>query len=201
MTRILRTSFAAWVALFLPLWAMAQGVGTNWHPENGLAYPSESLPEVHITCTEMGWIMAQENWYSNVEHPATFVFTTETASDTVNNVGFRLRGNTSRGAPKKSFKVSFNAFEDDQSWSGLKKMNLNGEHNDPSSMRARLSWECLRDAGVPVSRSTHVKLYINGNYYGLYSNTEHIDGEWLENDLIMPTEICGNAPIRPIWPS
>lgn len=180
MTSILRTFLGVLIGLCLPLSLTAQGVGTNWHPENGMAYPSESLPEVHITCSEMGWIMAQENWYSNVEHPATFVYTTEAASDTVNNVGFRLRGNTSRGAPKKSFKVSFNTFEDDQSWSGLKKMNLNGEHNDPSSMRARLSWECLRDAGVPVSRSTHVKLYINGNYYGLYSNTEHIDGEWLE---------------------
>lgn len=162
-------------------WALtAQTLGTHWHPENGNAYLSESLPEVHITCAEMGWIMQQENWYSNVEHPATFVFSSETYTDTVENVGFRLRGNTSRGAPKKSFKVSFNTFDDTQAWQGLKKMNLNGEHNDPSAMRARLSWECLRDAGVPVSRSTHVKLFINGNYYGLYSNTEHIDGEWLE---------------------
>ena len=25
-----------------------------------------------------------------------------------------------------------------------------------------------------------MKLFINGDYFGLYSNTEHIDGEWLE---------------------
>ncbi len=160
--------------------ATAQEVGVNWHPLDGTAYQSEGLPEVHVTCDQMGWILQQENWYSNIEHPATFVFISPLGTDTVENVGFRLRGNTSRGAPKKSYKVSFNAFEEDQSWEGLKKMNLNGEHNDPSAMRARLAWECLRDAGVPVSRSTHVKLFINGEYYGLYSNTEHIDGEWLE---------------------
>lgn len=158
----------------------AQELGIHWHPIDELAYPSETLPEVHVTCDQMGWIMAQENWYSNIEHPATFVFSAAAGSDTLTNVGFRLRGNTSRGSPKKSFKVSFNSFEDTQSWQGLQKLNLNGEHNDPSTMRARLSWECLRDAGVPVSRSTHVKLYINGNYYGVYSNTEHIDGHWLE---------------------
>ena len=160
--------------------ATAQETGVNWHPSDGLAYQSEELPEVHVTCDQMGWILQQENWYSNIEHPATFVFVSSMGTDTVENVGFRLRGNTSRGAPKKSYKVSFNAFDEDQSWEGLKKMNLNGEHNDPSAMRARLAWECLRDAGVPVSRSTHVKLFINGSYYGLYSNTEHIDGEWLE---------------------
>ena len=177
MRRILAL-FSAGLALSFSL--SAQELGIHTHPTEGLAYPSESLPEVHVTCDEMGWILAQENWYSNVEHPATFVFSTEAGSDTVTNVGFRLRGNTSRGAPKKSFKVSFNAFDDAQSWQGLKKMNLNGEHNDPSVMRARLSWECLRDGGVPVSRSTHVKLFINGAFYGVYSNTEHIDGEWLE---------------------
>lgn len=168
------------VALALATAAGAQELGIHGHPAEGIAYPSETLPEVHITCDQMGWIMAQENWYSNVEHPATFVFSTVAGSDTMSNVGFRLRGNTSRGAPKKSFKVSFNSFDESQSWQGLKKMNLNGEHNDPSVMRARLSWECMRDAGVPVSRSTHVKLFINDSYYGVYSNTEHIDGEWLE---------------------
>ena len=59
-------------------------------------------------------------------------------------------------------------------------MNLNGEHNDPSVLRSRLSWECLRDAGVPVSRTQHINLYINGSFYGVYANIEHIDGEWLD---------------------
>ena len=160
--------------------ASAQDIGINWHPLNGTAYQSEALPEVHVTCDQLDWMLEQENWYSNVEHPAVFVYVSSLGTDTIENVGFRLRGNTSRAAPKKSYKISFNTFDPDQTWEGLKKMNLNGEHNDPSAMRARLAWECLRDAGVPVSRSTHVKLFINGDYFGLYSNTEHIDGEWLE---------------------
>ena len=40
---------------------------------------------------------------------------------------------------------------------------------------------------VPAPRSNHVELYINGRYYGLYINTEHVDEEFVEsrfgNDL------------------
>ena len=180
MNKWTRQGFFALFGLWGVTVVSAQNVGINWHPPDGFAYQSEALPEIHVTCDQLDWMLQQENWYSNVEHPATFVFISPTGSDTISNVGFRLRGNTSREAPKKSYKISFNTFDSSQSWEGLQKMNLNSEHNDPSAMRARLSWECLRDAGVPVSRSTHLKLFINGNYYGLYSNTEHIDGEWLE---------------------
>jgi spore coat protein CotH len=65
-------------------------------------------------------------------------------------------------------------------WQGLKKLNLNGEHNDPSVMRARLVWESFRDAGVPVSRSAHAQLHINGTYFGVYSTAEQLDGNWLD---------------------
>ncbi len=159
----------------------AQDLGILVHPDDGPAYISEEIPSIYIECGDaIDWMFQEENWYSNVEHPATFVFASLAGSDTLTNVGFRLRGNTSRAAPKKSFKISFNTFTEDQKWNGLSKMNLNGEHNDPSVLRSRLSWECLRDAGVPVSRTQHINLYINGSFYGVYANIEHIDGEWLD---------------------
>lgn len=175
------TSILLWCALST---LKAQDWGIVRHPENGIPFPSEELPTIEIECGDaLEWMLAQENWYSNLEHPATFVFTDSNGSDTLTDVGIRLRGNTSRAAPKKSFKISFDTFEEGRAWHGLQKLNLNGEHNDPSIMRARLSWECLRDAGVPVSRSQHVRLFINGTDFGVYSNTEHIDGEWLEKRL------------------
>lgn len=180
MIKLTGSWFGVLIGLGVSAVSLGQGIGVNWHPLNGHPYQSEVLPEIHVSCGQLDWMLEQENWYSNLEHPATFVFVSPLGTDTVENVGFRLRGNTSRAAPKKSFKISFNTFDADQSWMGLKKMNLNGEHNDPSALRARLAWECLRDVGIPASRSTHVKLYINGSYRGLYSNTEHIDGEWLE---------------------
>ena len=47
-------------------------------------------------------------------------------------------------------------------------------------MRSRLCWELFNDLEVPAPRSNHVEVYINGDYYGLYLNTEHIDEEFCE---------------------
>lgn len=157
------------------------GQGVLMHPTNGIPFVQNDLPSIYIECgSALDSLYEESNWYSNLEYPATFIFDSENGTDTVSNVGFRLRGNTSRAADKKSFKVSFNAFIPGGSWQGLEKLNLNGEHNDPSIIRARLIWEGMRDSGIQVSRSNHVNLYINGFYHGVYHNLEHIDEEWLE---------------------
>ncbi|NQX91030.1 MAG: CotH kinase family protein, partial [Flavobacteriales bacterium] len=125
-------------------------------------------------------LLEQENWFENHEYPAQFIYTTSFSSDTVNNVGFRLRGNTSRNADKKSFKVSINSFIPGQKFLGVEKLNLNGEQNDVSMIRSRLNWKMIHHQEMLGSRSSSVKLYINDEYKGLYHNVEHVDEEFIE---------------------
>lgn len=150
-------------------------------PEAGKAFDDTELPRIDITMSpeDLDKILFGD-LESNEEYAATFVYTTSYSKDTIEQVGFRLRGNTSRNAAKKSFKVSFNTFVRGQKWEGLEKMNLNGEHNDPSIMRSKLSWDSYRAMGVPASRCNHVEFYINGDYRGLYVNVEHIDETFLK---------------------
>ncbi|MEZ5000873.1 MAG: CotH kinase family protein [Bacteroidales bacterium] len=56
---------------------------------------------------------------------------------------------------------------------------MNGEHNDPSIMRSKVMWDIF--FGIPAPRVNHVEVYINGNYYGLYINVEHIDEEFVHS--------------------
>jgi hypothetical protein len=112
---------------------------------------------------------------SDHEYPASFAFDNGVIRDSAANVGFRLRGNTSRFSKKKSFKVSFNTFVSGGAFHGIEKLNLNGEHNDPTISRARVCWDLFRAFGVPGSRTHHTRVYINGAYYGLYLSVEHID--------------------------
>ncbi|MCB0805688.1 MAG: CotH kinase family protein [Bacteroidales bacterium] len=150
-------------------------------PENGIAFDDSQVNRVDILIhpDTLDWIY--NNVESNIEWHATFIYSYSGMKDTIDEVGFRLRGNTSRGAAKKSFKVSFNTFHPGRKWEGLEKMNLNGEHNDPSISRSKICWDLLHDFGIPAPRSNHVELYINGNYYGLYLNVEHIDEEFVES--------------------
>lgn len=162
--------------------AVTVAFGQYKFPEPGHVFDDSTVPRVDISIEAalLSFILDPNNQDSNTEYPATFYFTRENEIDTVENVGFRLRGNTSRAAAKKSFKVSFNSFEKGRRYKGLEKMNLNGEHNDPSIVRSKICWDIYSQVGIPGSRANHVELYINGEYRGLYINVEHIDERFVK---------------------
>lgn len=144
-------------------------------PDNGVLYNDTLLPRVDIWIDAADLENIFDDVWSNTEYPATFAFSDGTHQDTVQQVGFRLRGSSSRVAAKKSFKISFNTFEQGRKYRGVEKINLNGEHNDPSVMRSKICWDMLRRLRVPAPRANHVLLYINDTFYGVYINVEHID--------------------------
>jgi spore coat protein CotH len=109
-----------------------------------------------------------------------FIFHFGNTIDTVENIGLRLRGNTSLNAQKKSFKVSFNEFDELGEYQGVRKLNLRGSHNDPTMMREKLFYHIWENAGRPQRRAAFVELYINDEYKGLYTNIEEIDKRWLK---------------------
>jgi spore coat protein CotH len=147
-------------------------------PPNSPVFDSAVVARIDISIhpDTLQWIY--DNVESDMEFRAGIVFSNGTIQDTLEETGFRLRGNTSRYSRKKSFSVSFNAFRPGREFYGMEKINLNGEHNDPSIIRARICWEWLRAFGLPVPRSAHGQVYINGDYYGLYIIVEHIDEEF-----------------------
>lgn len=151
-------------------------------PNYSPLYTHDEIPTIHILIDEdsLDILYLEENWYENHEYPATFIFESSLTIDTIDNIGFRFRGNTSRDKIKKSFKVSLNTFVSGQKYQGVEKINLNAEVNDPSMLRSRLCWDLYREYQIPASRSNHVNLYINGDYFGLYQNIEHIDDEFVE---------------------
>lgn len=154
-----------------------------YYPNPGHLYDDDSVPTVRIEIDSdsLDAILTPGNELSDHEYPATFLFSRGGEMDTVSNVGFRLRGNTSRYAQKKSFKVSFNTFESGRKYHGVEKLNLNGEHNDPSIIRSKICWDLFREFRVPASRANHVMLYINGMYFGLYISVEHIDENFVDS--------------------
>lgn len=150
-------------------------------PSLGWLYDDQSLSkiDVYIDSDSLQAILDPANVQSDHEYPATFVFTRNGQTDSLFNIGFRLRGNTSRNAQKKSFKVAINSFTSGRRYQDVKKINLNGEHNDPSISRARMCWKFGRQFGLPVSRVNHTELYVNNRYRGVYINVEHINDDWL----------------------
>ena len=155
------------------------------HPANNDVFLQNEVAEVHISLSANNLnTLLGDSLYSDYHFPATFYYYSSAHNDTIQNVGFRVRGNTSRSANKKSFKVSFNEYTQGKKFKGIEKMNLVGQHNDPSLLRYWMSLTTLNTNDLINSRSSYVKLYINGEYKGIYFNVEHIDDEFLEKRFI-----------------
>lgn len=166
--------------LFALLCLAFVGESQTLFPEAGKVFDDEVVPKVYVE-VDPDDFAEMINTLENEDHyPVTFIFDNGNDRDTLENVGLRLRGNTSLFSEKKSFKIAFNAFETGRKYKGLEKMNINGEHNDPSVIRSKLGWDLCKQMGIPSSRSNHVELYINNEYYGLYINVEHIDEEFAQ---------------------
>ena len=151
------------------------------HPANNDAFLQNELAEIHISLSANDLnILLGDSLYTNYHFPSTFYYYSSVHNDTIQNVGFRVRGNTSRSANKKSFKVSFNEYTQGKKFKGIEKMNLIGQHNDPSLLRYWMSLTTLTTHNLISSRSSYVKLYINNQYKGVYLNVEHIDDEFLQ---------------------
>lgn len=122
-------------------------------------------------------MLLKENWYSDHSYPALFVYDNE---DTLHKVGLRLKGNTSRAAQKKGFRIDFDEFAN-QSFQGIKKFNINGNHNDPSMSREYLAAYAMNQAFNPSIRGNLIRLYINGEYWGVRNNSEFIDKTFVQS--------------------
>lgn len=155
----------------------------NPFPDNGELFRDDIVPRIDITINpdSLKLIIDKTDIWSDHEYIADFVFDNSTVRDTLKSIGFRLRGNTSRFSQKKSFKVSFNTYEKGRKYYGVEKLNLNGEHNDPSIVRTKLCCDLAKEMGIIASRANHIKLFINGVYFGLYINVEHVDEEFVKS--------------------
>jgi len=97
--------------------------------------------------------------------------------------------------PKLSLKIKIN-WESNDKFYGLKKLQFHSQNLDKSKMHERLGYWMFRAFNIPAPRSNHAVIYINGEFSGLYANTEHIDGPFVKNHF---NDDEGNV-YKEVWP-
>lgn len=168
---------------FIPILLIYTSISAQKNDESWKVYDDSQIAVINITMDENDLQFMYENFDSDSMHMAAIHFQNVYIDEIIDSVGIRIRGNTSRESAKKSLKLSFNAFVNKGKFYSLEKMNLNGEHNDPSIVRSKLCWDFFNNIGVPSSRAAHAAVYINDKYYGLYISVEHIDEEFLQKNF------------------
>jgi hypothetical protein len=103
---------------------------------------------------------------------------------TLNDIGLRLKGNSSYELPgtlKRPFKLDFSRFAKGQKFRGVSSVNLRNNAYDPSHVREALCYQFYRDAGVPAPRTAFALVYLtveglcDRRLLGLYTLVEDVD--------------------------
>ena len=122
------------------------------------------------------WAKLKENFQTNEFYPADFTWN----GVTVRNVGIRSRGRGSRNQNKPGLKVDFDKYSTNQKFLGLKSLVLDNLSQDPSGIHETVSMHFYERLGIPTPRETHVRLYVRGEYVGIYAIIESVDKEFLK---------------------
>jgi hypothetical protein len=140
--------------------------------------------------------------------------------DTISPVGVRYKGSVGayvnclsgtdwanpsgyKTCTKLSMKVKINWEGREEKFYKLKKLQFHSQNNDESQFHDRLGYWLFRQMGVPGPRAVHAKMMINGDYVGLFSLVEQIDGRFAKYNFdddegnlykeIWPLNMNGNA--------
>jgi len=152
----------------------------------GDLYDPAALPTFEIELPPETWetmkaeyLQKIENWYG----PFTFRYGGETRTD----VMIRNRGNNSRCGTKAQITIAFHRVDSGSRFHGVRRIDLDhgGKGCKMVEERAILTW-MREDLKLPAQCANSARLVVNGEYYGLFSNLEHIDREFLERNFPDP---------------
>jgi spore coat protein CotH len=176
MNNILHLSKYLLVSVFLFANALVLHAQSAIWPNNGSIF-DDKVHRIDIFLPADSWTKLNKFVWDNVYFSSSFIYDNK---DTLRNIGIRVKGNTSREAKKKGYRIDISEFQS-QTYQGLKNMNLNGNHNDPALMREYLSSQVLERAGIIAARCNQVALYVNGTFQGLRNHSEYIDKIFLSS--------------------
>jgi hypothetical protein len=99
---------------------------------------------------------------------------------TFDSCGVRFKGNSSMdtASNKNPFNIDLNYTISSQNYMGKDKIKLANNYTDPCMVREALMYE-ISNQYMDCPGASFVRLTVNGDYKGIYTNTESIDNEFL----------------------
>ena len=131
----------------------------------------DAIQRVELWLNSSDWAKLRQNFQQNTYYPADFTWN----GITVRNVGIRSRGLGSRSSTKPGLRVDFDRYNTGQQFAGLKSFVLDNLTQDRSGVRETVAMRFFTRLGIPAPRETHARLYVNGEYAGLYGLVESVD--------------------------
>ena len=161
--KLLQRAAVVVLAVLVSAPAMAQTQDDFFNPE--------VLQRVELWLNESDWAKLKAAFQENTYYPADVVWN----GQTVRNVGIRSRGLGSRSATKPGLRVDIDRYSSGQQFLGLKSFVLDNLTQDFSGIKETVAMRFFTRLGIPAPRETHTRLFVNGQYAGLYALVESVD--------------------------
>jgi spore coat protein CotH len=138
-------------------------------------FDDREVREIRIYFEDANWYNTLLRAHQTTEDPY-FPCRFKSGDIEIPKIGCRFKGNSSaqRNGIKKPFKLDFNEYDDNATFLGLKKLNVNNFDLQPDFMREKLLHD-LAGKYVAALRSIYTRLYVNDAFYGLYLAVEQPD--------------------------
>lgn len=156
-------------------------------------YAQDLLPEYFLEISDEEWAKFHEDYSTWTARAArgedvkpwhdaiSFTYQGEEYAD----VKVRLKGNPccSWVGDKYQFRISFTEVDPDARFHGVRGLALDAPYYEQSFLHERLAASYQADLGLPALCVNNAKLFVNGVYFGLYSNVEVPDEEYLQRQF------------------
>lgn len=143
-------------------------------------YDIDNITLIEIEFTESDWDAIMDQYYANDIDERLVASSFSINGTSYDSVGVKFKGNSTYSADnaKNPLNIKLNYILD-QDFQGYKTLKLSNGSKDPSFVREVLSYEIGRKY-MDMPFSNYTKITINGDYYGLFSSSEAISGDYLE---------------------
>ncbi|HEU4694274.1 MAG TPA: CotH kinase family protein [Vicinamibacterales bacterium] len=165
---------ACWLALLLLLRAGSVGAQTASN-----LFDDSVLHTLQINIHSRDWDRLRSTYLENDYYPADLTWNGIHAT----NVGVRSRGRTSRSGAKPGLQIDFDHYSTRGQFLGLQSLVLDNLLYDKSTIRERVAMAFLRRFGVPAPREAFARVFVNGQYAGLYAMVEEVDSVFAQRAL------------------
>ena len=152
---------------------------TSGSPSASDLFDPTVVHDLHLTVNTRDWVQLKEEFREDTYYLADVRW----RDQVVRNVGIRSRGRGTRSGIKPGLRVDFNRYSAGQEFLGLKSLVLDNFLQDPSMVRERIAMLLFEEMGIKAPRETHARLFVNGEYVGLYAIVESVDKHFLQRQF------------------
>ena len=142
-------------------------------------YERDRVQEIHLTINELNLKSMKDSLPIRKYVPANLRW----RDIQLENIGVRFKGDSSslpNQKHKRGYLIKVCEFNKSTRFLKLRRIALDNGIQFGSLFSEPIVTDILRDMEVPSSRYNYAKLFINGDYQGIYGNVERIDESFIE---------------------